>query len=165
VSLPDIIKIEIYLKGVFAKNEKGYRVTSKNIWWRLLLILLLSVASIRRKLLKTTYTEECTMQFKRRLVGRQVSLLSKFLHGSTWQSHLGDKKRCVEQKTKTMIIGCNIWIICLEFRIKLIILRSESNIATFWIFMVTRFFGMSRFFDVRLYPLSVFANTPFNLAV
>ena len=41
------------LKGVFAKNERGM---SKNIRW--LLILLLTVASIRRKLLKTAYTEE-----------------------------------------------------------------------------------------------------------
>jgi len=46
------------LKGVFLKNERGYRLTAKNkrFWW--LLILLLSVASIRRKLLKTTYTKE-----------------------------------------------------------------------------------------------------------
>jgi len=50
--------IKTYFKGVFAKIKRGYRLTSKNIWWRLLLILLLSVASIRRKLLKTTHTEE-----------------------------------------------------------------------------------------------------------
>ena len=31
------------------------------------------------------------MQFKRRLVGRQVSLLSMLLFGSTWQRHLADK--------------------------------------------------------------------------
>ena len=37
-----------WLQGVFAKNERGY-------------ILLLSVASIRRKLLKTTHTEERTV--------------------------------------------------------------------------------------------------------
>ena len=45
------------LKGVFAKNERGYRliVIKKRFW--LLLILLLSVASIRRKLLKTSHTE------------------------------------------------------------------------------------------------------------
>jgi len=43
---------------VFAKNERGNRLTSKNIRWWLLLFLLLSVASIRRKLLKTAYTEE-----------------------------------------------------------------------------------------------------------
>ena len=40
-----------YLKGVFAKNKRGYRLTAKNKRFSLLLILLLSVASIRRKLL------------------------------------------------------------------------------------------------------------------
>ena len=44
------------LKGVFAKNERGYRLTSKIFDGDL--ILLLSVASIKRKLLKTTHTEE-----------------------------------------------------------------------------------------------------------
>ena len=43
------------LKGVFAKNERSYRNTSKNIRWWSLLILLLSVAPIGRKLLKTTH--------------------------------------------------------------------------------------------------------------
>ena len=52
------IIIEANLKGVFAKNERGYRRNAKNKRFRSLLILLLSVASIRRKLLKTTYTEE-----------------------------------------------------------------------------------------------------------
>ena len=37
-----------------APNEKGYRFTTEN---KRLLILLLSVASIKRKLLKMTYTE------------------------------------------------------------------------------------------------------------
>ena len=41
-----------HLKGVFAKNERGYRPTAKK--WSLL-ILLLSVASIRRKLFKTAH--------------------------------------------------------------------------------------------------------------
>ena len=45
-----------YLKGVFAKNERGYRLTAEYCQWRSLLILLLSVASIKRKLLKTTHT-------------------------------------------------------------------------------------------------------------
>ena len=48
----------IFLKGVFAKNGRGYRLPSKNIRWWLLLIWLVSVASIRRKLLITTHTEE-----------------------------------------------------------------------------------------------------------
>ena len=47
-----------YVFGVFAKNERGYRLTEKNNRFWSLLILLLSVASIRRKLLKSTYTEE-----------------------------------------------------------------------------------------------------------
>ena len=43
---------------MFAKNERGYRLNAikKRVWS--LLILVLSVASIRRKLLKTTNTEE-----------------------------------------------------------------------------------------------------------
>ena len=49
---------EVILKGVFATNERGYRLNAiKKRFWSLL-ILLLSVASIRRKLLKTTNTEE-----------------------------------------------------------------------------------------------------------
>ena len=43
---------------MFAKNKRGYRLTAKNNRFRSLLILLLSVASIRRKLLKTTHAEE-----------------------------------------------------------------------------------------------------------
>ena len=46
------------LKGLFAKNERGYRLMAKNKRFWSLIILLLSVASVRRKLLKTTYTEE-----------------------------------------------------------------------------------------------------------
>ena len=44
------------LKGVFAKNERGYRLSAiKKRFWSLL-ILLPSVASLRRKMLKTTTT-------------------------------------------------------------------------------------------------------------
>ena len=39
-------------KGGFAKNEREYRLKSKNYQWWTLWILLLSVNSIRRKLLK-----------------------------------------------------------------------------------------------------------------
>ena len=46
------------LKGVFSKNYKGYRLTAKNKCFWSLLNLLLSVESIRRKLLKTVHTEE-----------------------------------------------------------------------------------------------------------
>ena len=50
-------KLFFHLKGVFAKNERGYRLTAiKKRFWSLL-ILLLSVASIRRKFLKTSHTE------------------------------------------------------------------------------------------------------------
>ena len=55
------LKMAGILKGVFAINEieRGYRLNAiKKRFWSLL-ILLLSVASIlRRKLLKTTNTEE-----------------------------------------------------------------------------------------------------------
>ena len=40
------------------RKWKGYRLTAKNKRFWSLLILLLSVVSIRRKLLKTTHTEE-----------------------------------------------------------------------------------------------------------
>ena len=46
------------LKGVFAKNERGYRLKAKNNRFWSLLILLLSVASKRRNLLYTPYTAE-----------------------------------------------------------------------------------------------------------
>ena len=46
------------LKGVFAKNERGYRLIAIRKRFYSLLILLLSVASIRRKLIKTPHTEE-----------------------------------------------------------------------------------------------------------
>ena len=46
------------LKGVFAKNERGYRLNAIKSAFLSLLIFLLSVASIRRKLIKTSHTEE-----------------------------------------------------------------------------------------------------------
>jgi len=51
---------------VFAKKYSGYRVMAKNIRFWSLLILLLSVASITRKLLKTTHmhTEERSVHKK-----------------------------------------------------------------------------------------------------
>ena len=53
-----ILEPKLLLKGVFVKNERGYRFKcdKKRLWS--LLILLLSVASIRSKLLKTTNTED-----------------------------------------------------------------------------------------------------------
>ena len=44
--------------GSVRENEIGYGLTANNNSFSSLLILLLSFASIRRKLLKTTYTEE-----------------------------------------------------------------------------------------------------------
>ena len=49
--------LDTFLKGVFAKNERGYRLNAIKKRFLSLLILLLSVASIRRKLLKTSHTE------------------------------------------------------------------------------------------------------------
>ena len=49
--------LDTFLKGVFAKNERGYRLNAIKKALLSLLILLLSVASIRRKLLKTSHTE------------------------------------------------------------------------------------------------------------
>ena len=43
---------------MFDKNEREYRLTTKINHLLSLLILRLSVASLRRKLLKTSYTEE-----------------------------------------------------------------------------------------------------------
>ena len=58
VNLIELVTIGSWLlKGVFGKNERGYRPSAiKQRFWSLL-ILLLSVASIRRKLLKTSHTE------------------------------------------------------------------------------------------------------------
>ena len=56
IKLVIIFLFSLTLKGVFTKNERGYRFTAKNKRFWSLLILLLSVASIRRKLLKTTHT-------------------------------------------------------------------------------------------------------------
>ena len=77
-----------------------------------------------------------------------------------------------------MTTVCKIWMIC--FGIKLICLRSELNVASFWICMDTTFFVFNNFFLIdatdkissdqkrvfialSLYPLSLFANTPFKV--
>ena len=62
-----------------------------------------------------------------------------------------------------MTIVCNIWMICLELNW---FVYDPSLIAHFWNCLDTTFFGMSQkrlFFVVSLYPLSFFANTPFNI--
>ena len=53
-----MLDLDLLLKGVFAKNERGYRLNAIKKRILSLLILLLSVAFIRRKLLKTSHTEE-----------------------------------------------------------------------------------------------------------
>ena len=71
----------LILKGVFAKNERGYKLTAKNKRFWSLLILLLAVASIRKKFLKTTFTEErsvhtnsenCNCQHSTRIVKKSI---------------------------------------------------------------------------------------------
>ena len=52
------LSLSQYLKGLFAKNKRGYKLTAKNKHFWSLLILVLSVVSLRRKFLKTTYTWE-----------------------------------------------------------------------------------------------------------
>ena len=48
----------VIVKGVFTKNERGYRLTAKNYRWWSLLILLLSVASIRRNWKKRLFPSD-----------------------------------------------------------------------------------------------------------
>ena len=52
------ITLTVPLKVLFAKNERRYRHTAKNNCFWSLLFIFLSVAPIKRKLLKTTYTVE-----------------------------------------------------------------------------------------------------------
>ena len=84
------------LKGsVCKKNERGYRLTAKNKRFWSLLILFLFVASIRRKLLKTTYTEERIIyknsEYTIRIVKNQFNFKNIILRLNwiyTWQRHL-----------------------------------------------------------------------------
>ena len=75
---------------------------------------------------------------------------------------------CVEKLSMTIV--CNIWMICL---------RSELNVATFWIWMDATFFGMSRFeqffpyrtstnykclfFAISLYPFNFSRTLPLRI--
>ena len=85
---------------------------------------------------------------------------------------------------RKIIDDCCLYYLNDLFGIKLICLRSELNVATFWLCMDSTFFGMScfkpfspyrrrdrskissdqkrLFMAVSLYPLSFFANTPFK---
>ena len=59
-------------KGSVREKSKGYNLTAKKKRFWSLLILLLSIASIRRKLLTTNYTEEC------RVASRQIQKVATF---------------------------------------------------------------------------------------
>ena len=70
----------MYLKGVFAKNEKGYRPNAKNKCFWSLLILFLSVAFIRKKLVKNDSHRRNTnsnkfrkLQYSTRIVRNQFN--------------------------------------------------------------------------------------------
>ena len=52
------ITVNFYLKGVFAKNERGYMLPAKNDRFYSLLIILPFLVSIIRKLLTKTHTKE-----------------------------------------------------------------------------------------------------------
>ena len=64
ILFPITDKIKV-LRKVFAKNERGYRHTATNNRFLSLLILLLSVASLRRKLLKKTCRELCSIRIEK----------------------------------------------------------------------------------------------------
>ena len=65
------------IKGNVCKNERGYRHSAKNNHFWLLLILLLSVASLRRKWLKTTHTEERSIPYKFRKLQHSTQIIKK----------------------------------------------------------------------------------------
>ena len=81
------------LKGVFAKNERRYKLTAKNKrFWSLLLF----VASIRKKLLKMTYTEEPCVQcpYKFRKLEHSTRIVKKLILFQTNHSDItSDQKR------------------------------------------------------------------------
>ena len=75
-----------FLKGVFAKIERGYRHTAKNNRFLSFLILLLSVTIKRRILLQTTYTKErsvhtksksCNIRVKNQFDFKQIIVLTR----------------------------------------------------------------------------------------
>ena len=125
VCLKANLQKKISLKGVFAKDERGYRLTSKNIRWWLLLIWFLYFM-IRGLFLKTW---------------KYSFLFPGFLIMKTTFSYF---PVMFENPVPAVKSSCKRNINDL-FGTKLIFYRSESNIATFWICMDTIFFGMSRF--------------------
>ena len=66
-----------FIKGVFAKNKRGYRLTAKNKLFWSLLILLPSVASIKRKLLKTTHVKDYIVHITFRKLKHSTRIVKK----------------------------------------------------------------------------------------
>ena len=144
-------------------------IINLSYWLRYLHILspnavhLPSVASIRRTLIKTTFTEA---------------------HSVHTNSDLLTIYECVE-KNLSMNLSCNIWMICLKFiwlfydtscilQLSEFVwtLRHSTNNVFNNVLLIDATdrrkisdyeFNQKRlFFAVSLYPLSFFANTPFN---
>ena len=79
---------------MFAKNERGYRLMAINKRFWSLLILLLLVTSIRRKLIKTTYTkkrrvhknlESCKFNSDRKIINLNPNKL--FRYNNNFSTH------------------------------------------------------------------------------
>ena len=123
------------LKGVFAKNESGYRLNAiKRRFWSLL-ILLLSVASIRRKLLKII--DDYRLWYLNDLL--EIKLI---VYGLS----------CMLQFSQFVwALSYSVWDVFNNFL--LIDAADRSKISS----------DQKRFFiALSLYPLSFFANTPFK---
>ena len=77
-------KFQQLLKGVFAKNERGYRLNAiKKRFWSLL-ILLLSVASIRRNLLKILKIHDFFVLISRNFVLFFYLQFTQWEHNHNW---------------------------------------------------------------------------------
>ncbi len=148
---------------MLAKNERGYRLNAIKKHFLSLLILLLSVASIRRKWLKMTHTAQpCTVYFlwsksyfwKNLFLFRVFLIMdTTFLYFSELLKNLSQRNiiflkiqkyyaifilyKCVEKLSTTIV--CNI--LNDMFRIKQILLRSKLNDAIFQ----NLYFGMRHF--------------------
>ena len=88
-TIPLNLSLMTDLKGVFAKNERGYRFNAiKKRFWSLL-ILLLSVPFIRIKWLKTTHGEERSVLQIQKVVTLNLNrkIINLFPHKSFSNSH------------------------------------------------------------------------------
>ena len=117
---------------MFAKNFRGYRLPSKTIRWWFLLILLLSVAPRRRKYSSIFFCNFFVLYaiyFKGWLFCRLLNWCfwgrdfnDTFRKKSSFKVHrIETSNKYYEISTlyecigkKSIIIGCNIWMICLE---------------------------------------------------